>query len=247
MYKALDQSIRDSDKLAELSDFAYRVWAQGLAASDMVGRLTASPKKFWAQAMPLIPYDEAKIKAAFVELKSLIHFYEVDGKPYMVFHEHEDYNKGTKNLKYQHPSKIPPPSPSLCYCVAFTKQEEGGGSSNGRYKDPVTADVTAVPTASVHVPSHVPVHVHVPEEDGGVEEGEEWPPLPATPRGHLWKLFGKAKITGTLAQRRQYFEAWLAQAGAQRLEQILMEPRVIGKDVFVLQRWYFNDMLKEAK
>ena len=186
-------------------------------------------------------YDEAKLLAAFEELKPLVHFYTVDGKRYMVFHDHEDYNKGTKNLKYQVRSKIPPPPQNLCPCVMYTKEESGGAVSADQ-----SADVSAVASAAVHVPSYVHVHVPSSDGDGGVEEGETWPPQKATNRGHLWDLFKRAKITGTDSQRRQYFEAWLAQSGAQRLEQILMERRIIGKDVFVIQRWYFNDMLKEA-
>lgn len=71
--------------------------------------------------------------------------------------------------------------------------------------------------------------------------------MPATPRGHLWKLFCKAKITGTPTQRRQYFEAWLAQVGAQRFEQILMDPKIIGVDVFAVQKWFFNDILANSR
>lgn len=243
MYKAMHQSMRSSEKLAELSDFAFRVWSMGVVASDMVGRITANPKKFFAEVFPMLAYDQAKIMAAFEELKAtkLAHFYEVDDKPYMVFHDHDEHNKGTKNLSNLKPV-CPPPMQSVCFCVAYTKKEEGDSSSAVR-----TADGTADVTAGVYVPPPVLVPVHVSEGAGGVEEGETWPPMPATTKGNLWKLFKKAHITGTPSQLRQFFEAWYAQAGPQRLEQILMERRIVGKDVFAVQKWYFNDMLKEAK
>jgi len=136
MYKAKEQSIRDSEKLANLSDFAYRVWDMALTASDLVGRITARPKKLWAQAMPLIPFDEARYTAALEELKreKLVHPYAVEGKEYMVFHDHEDHNKGLKNLRNLRAS-CPPPPPSLCYCIVYTKDEEE--------QEPVTAVIPA--------------------------------------------------------------------------------------------------------
>src|SRR6188768_1338758 len=101
MYKAMHQSMRDSEKLANLSDFAFRVWEMGCVASDLTGRITANPKRFWAQAMPLCPFDQTKLTMAFNELQDarLVHRYDVDGKPYMVYHDHDEHNKGTKNLK----------------------------------------------------------------------------------------------------------------------------------------------------
>jgi len=161
MYKALHQSIRSSEKHAELSDFAERVWTRGLVAADMLGRLTANPMKFHAEAMPMLPYDEARVRAAFDELKKtrLCHFYDVDGKQFMVFHDHDEHNKGGKNLKYQNRSKIPPPSSMLCYCITYSKDEESTDAS---------ADGSAVASANVHV--HVPVHVQSEDKRGLIGE-----------------------------------------------------------------------------
>lgn len=174
MYKALDQSIRDSEKLAEVSDFAYRVWNQGLATSDMAGRIPAAPKRFWAHAMPLVEYDEQRILAAIQELaaKRLVHLYEADGKRYMVYHEHEDHNKGMKNLRNVHPA-CPPPPQNLCYCVTYAAGEEAA-----------SADATAVPTAepSTGVPLSLlfsPVHVPVPVPAQEGVQGEKRPPIEA--------------------------------------------------------------------
>jgi hypothetical protein len=243
VYKAMHQSIRSSEKLAELSDYAYRVWSMGVVAADMVGRITANPRKFFAEVFPLLEYEEARLLAAFNELKTtkLAHFYEVDGKPYMVFHGHDEHNKGTKNLRNLKPV-CPPPMQSACYCIAYTMNEEG---------DSASAVPSAVPSADgstgVYVPSPVLVPVPVSEGDGGVEEGGTWPPMPATPKGLLWKLLKKAHITGTPSQLRQSFEGWYAQVGAQRLEQILMDPKIRGVDVFAVQKWFFNDILANSR
>lgn len=150
MYKAMHQTMRSSEKLAELTDFAFRVWEMGVVASDVVGRITANPRKFHAEAFPLLKYEEAKLLAAFNELKAtkLAHFYDVDGKPYMVFHDHDEHNKSSKNLKHSK-TKTPPPSTSLCYCVTYTKEEESSTVA--------TIVPTVVATTDVHV--HVPVHV----------------------------------------------------------------------------------------
>lgn len=159
MYKAMHQSMRSSEKLAELSDFAFRVWEMGVVASDVVGRITANPRKFHAEAFPLLKYEEAKLVAAFNELKAtnLAHFYDVDGKPYMVFHDHDEHNKSSKNLKHSK-TKTPPPPPSLCYCVTYTKEEEGASTV-------ATVVPTVVATTDVHV--HVPVHDQVQRGSGG--------------------------------------------------------------------------------
>ena len=86
--------MRSSEKLGELSHFAFRVWTMGLVASDIVGRITANPRTFHVEAMGMLDYQEAPLLAAFNELKALnlCHFYEVNGKPYMVFHDHDEHN-----------------------------------------------------------------------------------------------------------------------------------------------------------
>jgi hypothetical protein len=185
MYKALDQSVRDSDKLSEISDFAYRVWAQGLATSDMTGRITGSPKKFWAHAMPLVEYNAAKVALAIKELtdKRLVHSYVVDDKTYLVYHEHDEHNKGARNLRNLHP-QCPPPPPGLCYCVTYAPGEEidenprsADGSVGG------SADGTAgVPLLSSPVP--VPVLS---------QEGVQGEDKDSAPEEDAW-LFGMVKV-----------------------------------------------------
>lgn len=211
MYKALDQSIRNSEKLADLSDFTYRVWAQGLAASDMVGRITANPRKFWAQAMPLSGFDKDRYEAAFQELvkASLIHLYTVEGKVFMLYHEHDDYNKGTKNLRNIHP-ECPPPPPNTCYCVVYAKSEETGPSL------PVTQNVA-------------PVISNDPPED-----------MVRPAIRHLYQRAKEAKIAGRKDTLLSYIESWVARTDAQRVEQNLMDPWARGKTVLEIQEHFFN-------
>ncbi len=187
MYKAMHQSMRSSEKLAELSDYAYRVWSMGVVASDMVGRISATPRKYRAEAIHILPFEEARVRAAFNEMEALklVHRYTVDGKPYFVFHDHDDHNKGTKNLRNLKPV-CPPPVSNLCFCVAYAQNEENGSSNQGLTPDREqklkelerrssavpTADGTADGSAGVYVPVHVPVSVPVPVQEGVVGGGK---------------------------------------------------------------------------
>lgn len=123
MFKALQASIRSSEKLAEASDWAARVWKYGLAASDVFGRIVAGAKKFKAEAMPMLDRTEAQVEAGLEELAQigLVHPYESEGRRYIVFHKHEDYNKSHKNLKNLRPTY--PPPPPICPCVQYADSE----------------------------------------------------------------------------------------------------------------------------
>lgn len=227
MYKAMHQSMRDSDKLANLSDFAFRVWEMGCVASDLTGRITANPKRFWARAMPMVPFDEAKYLAAFKELKGLVHFYDVDGKPYMVFHDHEEHNKGAKNLRNIRPD-CPPPPPNLCYCVTYSKEEEGGASADG------TADATADGTAGVPFRSS-PVHVL------GLEGVQGEPFSPTSPEAMIMGLLERAHCPTKPETQRRYAKAWITNKGFQYVEQACSDPFCKGKDVLAINDRFFRD------
>lgn len=228
MYKAMHQSIRSSEKLAELSDFAFRVWEMGVVASDMVGRISATPRKFHAEAMPLMAFDEAKTRAAFNEIEALklVHRYTVDGKPFFVFHDHDEHNKAAKNLRNVK-SAAPPPPPSLCYCVTYTKEEEDQTTV-------ATVDGTVV--ATTVVPVHVPVPSSVPVSDQvlaerGEFEGERTRPVIR----HLYQKAKEAKVAGRKETLISYLESWVARADAQRVEQYLMDPWSRGKTILEIQ------------
>lgn len=230
MYKALHQTIRSSEKHAALSDYAERIWTRGLVAADMVGRLTANPKKFHVEAIPMLPYDEGKIIAAFKELEAvnLCHFYKVDGKPYMVFHEHDEHNKAARNLRNIKGS-YPPPEPSVCPCVMYTKYE-GEESTVVPTIVPTIVRTTASPILSSLVPDLVP-------------EGVQGEPKPtqSSPEGLLTRLALDAKVIhASERQLRTHIAGWLADKGFQFCEGLLMNPAVRGKDVFWIHEQYFK-------
>lgn len=235
MYKALDQSIRDSEKLAEVSDFAYRVWNQGLATSDMMGRISASPKKFWAHAMPHVQFDQQKIEAAMKELedKRLVHFYVVDEKKYMVYHNHDEHNKGIKNLKYQKVECPPPPS-SLCYCIGYAKSEELEETAGD-----VSAVASAVPTADatvyVHSPSPSPSLVHVT-----VPEGVQGEPNPTSPEAQLIGVAEQQRVIAKPDTLRRYVTGWISDKGFEFVQKSLMDPWSRGKDVLSIHDRFFR-------
>lgn len=178
MYKALQDTIGLSTKLSSLTDFQFRVWSMGLAKSDTFGRIQADAKLFKAAAMPLSDVSESKVKTAIeaIERAGLIHLYELGGKRYMVFHDHEQ--AGTGNLRYRK-SAFPAPPSSICRCVKTSQDEETGTAVT-------TAVPTAVTTADVHV--HVPVLSPVHAKEGGV--GGETPSAVLGELIDLWN-YGK--------------------------------------------------------
>lgn len=238
MHKALQGSIKTSEKLAALTDFEFRMWAYGLVTADMVGRLVLKPKLFKVMAVPLVETaTEGGIAKALDVLCSskLIHRYEVAGRVYGVYHDHEDYNKAMKNLKHLK-TEYPAPPRNLCSCVQFLKNEGGGPSTVA------TVDATVVATTDVPVPS--PVHVLVPVQEEGCGE-EEFGPMDQVEE-HLWKLMKRQKIIGKPGTKRDYLRGWIAQKGGAKVEQILSEPRCVGKAVLSIQKWYFDGMAGEG-
>lgn len=124
MYKAWHDTIPVNEKVNSLSDWAFRIWAMGLAAADWFGRIPVDLKKFKAVVIPMLKGGVKKIEKAFAELDDaeLLHFYEVKGKKYAVFHEFPLHNRTKGNLKNPKP-KSPPP-PKVCDCIEHYKEED---------------------------------------------------------------------------------------------------------------------------
>lgn len=225
MWKRLDPRISTSEKHSKLGFSSLTLWVMMLPHTDSKGRYWANASYIKGQCLPLFDHVRLEqVEAALLELEKtrLIHLFDSEGKRYLVYHDVEDFNPPGA-LRYTKP-QWPAPPEGVCRCLDSRR-------------------VHAVNTLLVSSPSSSSSRLG----GGGVEEGEDWPPMKATPRGLLWGLFRKAKITGTPSQLRQYFEAWYAQAGAQRLEEILMDPKVKGVDVFAVQRWFFNDILANSR
>lgn len=153
MYKALDESVSTSEKLASISDFAFRVWACGLARADIMGRIDAKLRQFRALVVPLVACDDAKVEAAVQELGTagLLHLYNVAGHRYAIYHDHDAYNVGLRNLVNQR-SKCPEPPTGLCRCIrppsltlSSPKGEEKiGEEKRGTVQRPLDGRATAV-------------------------------------------------------------------------------------------------------
>jgi len=125
MYKVLEDTLPVSEKLSELTDWQFRVWALGLSQTDVCGRICVSLKKFRAKALPMMSdRADADVQGALDTLikAELIHPYEVSGRRYAVWHHHEKHNKAMSNLKYARTDCPSPPS-GLCACVSYLAAE----------------------------------------------------------------------------------------------------------------------------
>lgn len=71
---------------------------------------------------------------------------------------------------------------------------------------------------------------------------DDSPMLPATPEGLLYALARRQCIQAKDDTLRTYLRGWIKQKGAQEVERILMEDRVVGKGILAIQDWYFNEM-----
>lgn len=129
MFKRFHDSIPESRKLGQVSDFAFRCWTVGLSKADWFGRLTAEPDKFKVVCFPnRSQVTEEDIMRALDELADagrvgLIHLYmDEEGERFLVFHNHDDHNpSGDWKTK---PKKCPQPPKSICKCVKFTLRED---------------------------------------------------------------------------------------------------------------------------
>lgn len=93
-WRAIQDSVAESESLAGLSDFAERLYWRMLAQSDPWGRLRAEPLKIRARCIPLLDRPADVIAAALEELEAAgrILRYEDDGHIYTCivgFDEHQ--------------------------------------------------------------------------------------------------------------------------------------------------------------
>lgn len=240
MFKALHDKISISEKLASLSDYEFRIWVMGLAKSDSYGRIYGDARLLKATALPLLDSRLDQVQAALATLaqRGLVHAYEVEGKAFLVFHDHDQ--AGTGNLRYRK-SSIPAPPSSLCRCIQLE------GESLTAVK---TAVRTAVNTAVVHVPS--PVHVQEGVVGGGDTPPPRKPPPPVVSAKDesMRQLFALAKQQSILAKDdtlTNYLAGWLRRLGsADKLHEKLMDPIVVGKTVIEIQDWLFPKVAQKA-
>lgn len=221
MWKRLDESISLSDKWARLSWVAMGVGIYILPNCDTKGRFPADSRIIKARCMAY-RYDVRLevIEDALLELdrERVLHLYDVNGKRYLAFHDHDDWNPPGA-LKNNAP-KYPAPDPNLCECL---RRESGA----------IAPPVCPVLSSSTSLSSE------------GVQ-GEPRPPA-SSPEGLLVNLALNAKVIhASERQLRTHVSGWLADKGFQFVESTLMSPSVRGKDVFWIHENYFKP-LKNGK
>lgn len=120
MWKRIDEKISISKKLMKVSHLAFRVWAYVLPHTDIAGRFLKDLVK--SQCLPYFSLRLEQVDRALSELDvaGLIHMYDVSGKQYMAYHDHDDWN-GLSNLKNIR-TKWPSPPDKLCDCLDLTEE-----------------------------------------------------------------------------------------------------------------------------
>ena len=63
---------------------------------------------------------------------------------------------------------------------------------------------------------------------------------------HLWDLARRQNVNAKEDTLRRYLKGWIAQKGAQAVEEILMRQDVVGKSVTAIQDYFFNSMKKKG-
>jgi len=126
MWKRLDEAISLSEKWARLSWPAMGIGFYVLSNSDSKGRFLADTRIIKGRCMTF-RYDVRLelIEDALKELERerVLHLYDVDGKQYLVFHDHDDWNPPGA-LKNNAP-KYPDPDPKICKCL---RRESGANA-----------------------------------------------------------------------------------------------------------------------
>jgi len=123
MWKRIHPEMSASDKFPKLGFGPMTLWTLMLPHSDSRGRYWASPS--WIKGQVLTMFEDVSVqdvKAALLKLAEvrLIHLYDVAGKTYLVFHDHEDHS-GMGSMRYAAP-KWPAPPDSLCQCANSTRR-----------------------------------------------------------------------------------------------------------------------------
>lgn len=118
MWKRVHPEMSASDKFPKLGFGAMTLWTLMLAHSDSQGRYWASTN--WIKGQVLTMFGEVtaqEIRTALLMLAEvkLIHLYDVAGKTYLVYHDHEEHS-GMGSMRYSAP-KWPAPPTTLCPCI----------------------------------------------------------------------------------------------------------------------------------
>lgn len=173
--RIIKESLCDSEKIAALSDFEFRLWVGLITQADDAGRGDARPAIIKGRVFPFRERLSIKdIDAALQVLaaKGCVSLYTVDGKPYFLFPGWVKHQR-VRDFKPKYPEPlenyIPPQSAASCGELpqsAALIQSESESESN--------PDISAEPQAT-----HAPPVVELPLNDGDIypvtqEQAAEW-------------------------------------------------------------------------
>lgn len=173
--RIIKESLCDSEKIAALSDFEFRLWVGLITQADDAGRGDARPAIIKGRVFPFRERLSIKdIDAALQVLaaKGCVSLYTVDGKPYFLFPGWVKHQR-VRDCKPKYPEPlenyIPPQSAASCGELpqsAALIQSESESESN--------PDISAEPQAT-----HAPPVVELPLNDGDIypvtqEQAAEW-------------------------------------------------------------------------
>lgn len=173
--RIIKESLCDSEKIAALSDFEFRLWVGLITQADDAGRGDARPAIIKGRVFPFRERLSIKdIDAALQVLaaKGCVSLYTVDGKPYFLFPGWVKHQR-VRDCKPKYPEPlenyIPPQSAASCGELpqsAALIQSESESESN--------PDISAEPQAT-----HAPPVAELPLNDGDIypvtqEQAAEW-------------------------------------------------------------------------
>lgn len=232
MWKRLDEKISLSEKHGKLSWEAFGVWVYLLANSDARGRYSGDAKVIKARCMT---YRETvrleQVEDALQELcrERVLHFYHVGSRRYVQVHDHDSWNPPGA-LRYQDP-KHPAPPPDLCTCT--------GGESG--VNTPLVSS-SSLSTSTEGVPRG--------REPESPPPRRRPPPVITAKDEVLRQLFELAKDQNILAKDdtlTSYLAGWMRRLGsADKLQEKLMDPIVVGKTVIEIQDWMFPKIAQKS-
>jgi len=167
--------------------------------------------------MPLMSIRLGQIEDALLELSyaKLIHLFDVGSRRYLVFHDHQQWNPPS-NLKYAKGIYASPP-PGTCICCKSIESNP---------------DETALVSSSS---SSTGLR--------GVQGGEGASKAISGDDEIMRQLFDLAKKQSVMGREdtiRAYLIGWKRRlGGADKLQEKLMDPWVVGKTVIEIQEWLF--------